>query len=309
MKTNYILLSSQPTPSTLDYFTVIKKLGQGSSAKVKLVQDQYTGSLYAAKLISTNPKISPFHYRSKIATEVKCLSHLAPHPNITSLSNYEESGSYTSKSKGYRRCMYTLLEYCPNGDLFKLLKNNGPIPKSLTNYFFHQLIDALEHCHQRGIAHGDLKPENLLIDKNFQIKLTDFELAHFTTNSKYIGTEGYLPPEARINKLVNSEKADFFVSGLILFIMYVGNPPFVKSSEDDTLYNLFKNNKEDYWAYMEKRRPSINFTEEFKEVVEGLLNHDPTKRWGCQAVKSSKWYTEEVLIEEGLTYLKSILCQ
>jgi len=309
MKTNNILLSSQSVPSSLDYFTVLKTLGQGSSAKVKLVEDQHTGSMYAAKLLLMNPKISPFYYRSKIATEVKCLSHLAPHPNIISLSNYEKSGSYTSKSKGYQRCMYTLLEYCPHGDLFKLLKNNGPLPKSLTNYFFHQITEALEHCHQRGIAHGDLKPENLLIDKNFEIKLTDFELAHFDKNSKYLGTEGYLPPEARAKKVVNSEKADFFVLGLILFIMYVGSPPFVKSSDDDALYSLFKNSKEDYWAFMEKRRPNIDFTEEFREIVEGLLSHDPAKRWACQEIKSSKWYTQEAFSEEGLAYLKSILCQ
>lgn len=306
MKTNRLFIYNKETPSTLDYFNVIKTLGQGSCAKVKLVEDQYSGVLYAAKVIKVNAKISPFYYRSKIASEVKCLSRLN-HPNIISLSNYEESGSYTSKSKGYHKCMYTLLEYCPNGDLFKLLKNNGPLPQTVTLYFFHHIVDALEYSHKNGITHGDLKPENLLIDKNFQLKLADFELAHFNETEKYVGTEGYLPPEARTGKAINSGKADFYVSGLILFIMYVGHPPFVKSSEDDVLFNLFRNSKEDFWGYIEKRRPTIAFPTEFKTLIEGLLNPDPTTRFGTEEIKTNTWYNQEYPIQDTQAFLKSIL--
>lgn len=306
MKTNRLFIYNHQASSTLDYFNVIKTLGQGSCAKVKLVEDQYSGVMYAAKVIKVNPKVSPLYYRSKLASEVKCLSRL-DHPNIISLSNYEESGSYTSKSKGYLRCKYTLLEYCPNGDLFKLLKNNGPLPQPVTLYFFHHIVDALEHLHKHGIAHGDLKPENLLIDKDFKLKLADFELAHFTATEKYVGTEGYLPPEARTGKPINCEKADYYVSGLILFIMYVGHPPFVKSSEDDVLFNMFKNNKEEYWAYIEKRRPGITFPTEFKSLIEGLLNPDPSTRFTSKEINSNTWYIQQFPIQETQSYLKAIL--
>jgi serine/threonine protein kinase len=90
------------------------------------------------------------------------------------------------------------MEYCPNGDLFDMVKRTGKFSSNLSKYFFHQILDALEYLHSsRGLAHLDLKLENILISKDLKIKLCDFgfveELRSKVQKGK--GTDGYKAPE------------------------------------------------------------------------------------------------------------------
>lgn len=73
------------------------------------------------------------------------------------------------------------MEYCPNGDLFDMIKRTGKFSSGLTKHCFHQLLDGMEYLHSsRGVAHLDLKLENILIGKDLKIKLCDFGFAEET---------------------------------------------------------------------------------------------------------------------------------
>jgi serine/threonine protein kinase len=202
--------------------------------------------------------------------------------------------------------MYIILEYCPNGELFHILKNGGLGP-DITLFFFKQIIEALQFINQNGFIHGDLKPENILISKDFSIKIIDFQLeAKNEKNALIYGTEQYLSPEARNGR--NCAETDLFVAGMLLFIMYVGCPPFNKAQNDDLFFYTFCNDREQFWNYFEKRRPLVKFTHEFKEVVEGLLELDIEKRWTFSRVSESVW-AKQSLDEEKVRESVRILLQ
>lgn len=144
------------------------------------------------------------------------------------------------------------MEYCSNGDMFNIIKKTGRFCPQLTRYYFHQLLNGVEHIHSRGqVAHLDLKLENLLIDKDFTLKICDFGFAEDLSQpvKKSKGTPGYKAPE--IHQLENKhtspfervgfagDKADFFALGVILFIMEFGIPPFALATEDNSHYRLF----------------------------------------------------------------------
>ncbi len=136
------------------------------------------------------------------------------------------------------------MEYCKHGDLFDLIKRSGQLSESLAKYLFTQILNGVEYLHSKeGIAHLDLKLENILIGDNLQLKLCDFgfyeELK--TRVCKNRGTHGYRAPETYFesNEGYDGAKADIFSLGVILFILNFGVPPFCLATKDDPLYRLF----------------------------------------------------------------------
>lgn len=281
--------------SMLDFYIVQRTLGSGSTSKVKLVQDPFSNTLYAAKIIKLLPQFSPYYYRSLLLSEVACLRKVT-HKNVIRIFSYRELGSYTSKSKGFYKCMYIILEYCLHGDLFSLLEANKNLNEDVSLLFFRQIIDALEACHKSGFAHGDLKPENILISDD-GIKIIDFALCTKIAQQdrKCIGTHQYLPPECRIKQNIDVIKSDLFLAGVVLFIMYVGCPPFQCTDSEDALYSMIKmGEKERFWDFFERRRPDKFFSQDFKILIEGLLEFDPNKRMGYEQIKKNFWFQQNI---------------
>lgn len=120
-----------------------------------------------------------------------------------------------------------LLEYMPNDTFLKILKK-GPFPipfaKTLANY----LGKVLHMLHHSEIAHCDIKPENILIAADYNLKLCDFGFARICKEPQRPpgGTPGYTAPEMYVSSIVNLYKCDIFALGVVLFIVVVGFPPF-----------------------------------------------------------------------------------
>jgi len=121
-------------------------------------------------------------------------------------------------------------------DLFLLISKCERFTENTCRYFFKQLLDAIAHCHEKGVAHCDLKLENIIFDRYGKIKVIDFGLSHsiqnkgFGTYRKLLGTYGYMAPEVHKSQIYNIKKSDLFSLAVILFIMVYGSPPFAQAN-------------------------------------------------------------------------------
>lgn len=139
------------------------------------------------------------------------------------------------------------MEYCKHGDLFDVIKRTRKLQSGLSRHYFHQVLDAVEYLHTKaGVAHLDLKIENILIGDDFKLRLCDFGFAEDLSQNlmKNKGTDGYKAPE--IYKCISTggydgAKSDIFALGVILFIFEFGVPPFLMATKENPLYKFFCN--------------------------------------------------------------------
>ena len=99
------------------------------------------------------------------------------HAHIAKLVDFKVGSAMTRPGKPNKIVSYMVIEYCPGGTLFDYLCEMGQFDDKLCRYYFRQMLEALDYMHSRGVAHRDLKPENLLLDKDLNLKISDFGLA------------------------------------------------------------------------------------------------------------------------------------
>jgi serine/threonine protein kinase len=194
-----------------------------------------------------------------------------------------------------------VMEYAPYGDFFDIVMSRELKEETLIRTYFHQLIEGLEYLHSKGIAHLDLKLDNLLLGKNYLLKITDFDLAHSVKESaKPVsrGTTGYRAPEVWHDIFENIFAADIYSIGIILFICFTGEFPFVENETEKGKelkdYDLFNNYNATFW----KKKSSyydVCFGDNLKALFNGMLMKDPSQRFTFKTIKSSTWYQGEVV--------------
>jgi len=203
---------------------------------------------------------------------------------------------------------FIVMEYAPYGTFFDLIINKGLTEEKLIRTYFHQLVEGLEHMHSQRIAHVDLKLENLLLGKEFMLKITDFDQSQRTDEKKqeYKGTACYRAPETLEGTRQDFLAADIYSVGVILYTFKAKEFPFIEKQEGAGVklihYDLFSERNEDFWAVKssEKRNGEELFSADFKELINGMLEKDPRARFGIQDIKSSKWYNGPIFRENEL---------
>lgn len=151
-------------------------------------------------------------------TEIECLKSIDD-SYIVSLYQYFKFNGYA----------YLLMEYCPS-DLEKILKiKPRQNPEDMFRYA-HDIVYSVKACHDRQVAHSDIKPANFLIDKYGRIKIGDFGLSNFYLNHKYSkiykGTKLFMAPEIFKRKAYNPMAADVWAIGITLYFMATHQYPF-----------------------------------------------------------------------------------
>ena len=196
-------------------------------------------------------------------------------------------GKEYSKEKN-ATCFYIITEYCEGGDLFDLIiDGKGKYNK---NKIAYQIINAVYVCHQKQIAHLDLKSENFFLSDNLNIKLGDFgKSSYFEGNAKYdkiCGSIGYASYEVLSKKEYDPFKADLFSLGATLYALYI----------KDLLYDIEENEFtkkkiEEKFNEIPKRIDSIQDIK-LKTLLEGLLTKLEKDRWGWDDILDSGFYKE-----------------
>ena len=145
-----------------------------------------------------------------------------------------------------------------------------------------------------------MKPENILLDSNFDVKIADFGFAtpleantRHGMNTSRVGTMGYMAPEILARSPYQGNMADLFALGVILFIMYVGHPPFNVANEKDAYFALLNdNNSAKFWRAHERLRSDITFSPSFKNLITLLLQPLPFQRPGLADIIAHEWMME-----------------
>jgi serine/threonine protein kinase len=283
--------------NVLDNYIVLRTLGTGGYCKVKLVEDVH-GRKFAAKLLknSVPEKLENIeHYLQKEIQIVKQLNHI----NIIRIHSINKNGVYRKPNRAPRHVAYMIMEFCKNGSLFDAILSNGFMTEEIARMYFKKLVSALEHCHNQGIAHRDIKLENVLFDKNFNIKLIDFGFATRCGDpgkklvlTSSVGTRGFMAPEVLLRKPYCGQEADVFSLGVVLFIMRSYNPPFVKAMLNDPYYSALINNEEEFWKLNSERKAPDHFSRSFRILIKGMLEHYPENRYTLEDIKASEWFNE-----------------
>eukprot|EP00493_Phyllostaurus_siculus_P027008 UN27354 len=160
-----------------------------------------------------------------------------------------------------------VLELALGGELFDLLYYTGKLEEKVARTYFRQMIAGVEALHKLNIVHRDLKPQNLLLDKFYRLKLVDFGSSGALKKGEllktYCGTHGFQAPELLLSKHYGPQ-VDMFSSGVILFIMLTGYPPFKHATKDDTWFRcIAKNKPEQFW----KKHNNIFKDEDLKALI------------------------------------------
>jgi serine/threonine-protein kinase Chk1 len=280
-----------------DSLTVVKELKK-STFPVYLVYSQSSREHYAVKAFPFQDN-EP-HPSFKRELMVRTLSH----PNIIrALDSVEKKENFV---EGQEPVSYLLMELAPYGSFFELIWKRG-LPKSETiaRTYFHQLIDGIEYLHNRGIAHTDLKPENLLVGDQFILKIIDFERCKRGLVGKIPGrgTKNYRAPEVRLKQCMDPRAADVYSAGVILFVLLFHFHPYVEDKliKGHDLQKLLLDNEDQYWtALFDCKGENSNCSEAFKRLIMGMVKQHPEERLTLGQIKASDWYSGPTLSKKDL---------
>ncbi|KAM0064120.1 putative protein kinase CAMK-CAMKL-CHK1 family [Helianthus debilis subsp. tardiflorus] len=258
----------------MERYELGRLLGQGTFAKVYFARNLTTGQSVAIKVIDKEKVIS-VGLINQIKREISIMK-LVRHPNIIQL--YEVMATKTK--------IYFALEYAKGGELFDKVAN-GKLKEQTARRYFHQLINAVDFCHSRGVYHRDLKPENLLLDENENLKVSDFGLSALAESKRQdgllhtaCGTPAYVAPEVITRRGYDGEKADVWSCGVILFVLLAGYLPF----HDSNLVEMYRK-----IGKSEFRFPSW-LQADVRKLISRILDPNPVNRITIPKIKENAWF-------------------
>ncbi len=241
-------------------------LGVGTVGTIFLGTEIATGQQFAIKKL--HPGVSQDQLiRARFKREMTVLERLR-HPNIvTFYGGGEDEG-----------LLYYVMEMVDGGTVKDLLQSSGPFAWQVVVDVTRQICSALQCAHNHGVIHRDLKPGNLFLTRDAQVKLGDFGIARDVTSSDLttegftVGTHAYMSPEQITGDALISGKADLYALGCCLFEMLSGRKPFL----GDNFAQLFE-------QHLRAEPPRIkNFVgdcpAELDEVIVQLLAKRPEDR-------------------------------
>ena len=209
-----------------------KVLGKGGSAEVCLVKHSIDGKFYAMKIIDKKKKNLKDLITHEINIHLKLINK-----HIIRLYSASETNDY----------FYLSLEYAENGNLFSEIKKNGKLSEKASRKYFLQCLEALIYLHSNGLVHRDIKPENLLLDKDMNIKVSDFGGTCYIKEDEerktFFGTFEYMAPEIIEGGKYNAS-VDIWAMGILLYEMLHGYSPYrviEKKEHIKMQYQIYEN--------------------------------------------------------------------
>lgn len=220
-----------------------------------------------------------------VTNELKAGEVLKNKKGIVKIREHYEDDTHT----------YLVADYVNGHDLFNFMQKRDfrPLTEKQTRKMARRIAQALAYCHQRGIAHKDIKLENICLDKHNRPVLIDFGFCEFSTperkSTRWDGTPEYASPEVLLNLPFNTHKADVYSLGVVIFILLTGLFPFELRKRCKILQRGGK--------------PKVDWSKEYypllsnaaKDLINKMLETDPDKRISLQEVLQHPWMTKREL--------------
>ena len=252
----------------------------------------------------------------EIVSEIELMNHF-DHPNVLSIYDYsikkgvlhEENTTVISETVSYM-----VMPFAHYGDLGCYLKGDSYVVEDIAAYWFMQVFYGISHIHDKGYAHLDIKPDNILISKDMQVKIADFGLSQSIKgedgngvfNKRRCGTKSYWSPEIALGFEYNGEQADLYALAIILFIMVFGCRPFREIKIDDPLFVKLLREPLGFWMAHPITRMRIkerSVSEEVVDLLARMLLVNPEDRIDKTEIVKHPWvqkFTKDIYEENDM---------
>ncbi|MBU6238513.1 MAG: serine/threonine protein kinase [Planctomycetes bacterium] len=252
-------------------------IGTGGMSAVYLAEHTVMRHRRAIKVLPKS-KLGKSSYLERFRREAKAIASLN-HPNVVRAYDIDNE----------RDTHYLVMEYVEGPDLQILVKKHGPLPYAIAADYISQAALGLQHAHDLGLIHRDVKPANLLVDSHGVVKVLDMGLALFTAdtdasitmeyNDKVLGTADYLAPEQALNSHNVDSRADIYGLGCTLYFLLTGHPPF----PDGSIASRIAKHQQVMPKDIRKERPDC--PGELEGICVKMIQKDPRFRYtSCQQV-------------------------
>ena len=251
-------------------------IGRGAFGEVWKVTHENSQKQYCIKILN---KRDIFEQKliNQINKEISIMYNIN-HPYSVRLVNHFEDNEK----------LYLIMEFVPNGNLYNLIQNNKKNKNKnldLIKKIIIQTIEIIKFLHSLNIVYRDIKPENILLDKNYNVKLCDYGWATYFTPGKYLtvycGTPEYVSPEV-LKKYPYNEKVDIWGIGVLIFELSFGYAPFTSNFNEDR-YNNIKAGKIN-WP-----KDLNNEYDDLKDLIEKILKINPKERISLEEIENHIW--------------------
>ncbi|XP_032660117.1 serine/threonine-protein kinase MARK2 isoform X17 [Chelonoidis abingdonii] len=251
-------------------YRLLKTIGKGNFAKVKLARHVLTGKEVAVKIIDKTQLNSSS--LQKLFREVRIMKVLN-HPNIVKLFEVIET----------EKTLYLVMEYASGGEVFDYLVAHGRMKEKEARAKFRQIVSAVQYCHQKFIVHRDLKAENLLLDADMNIKIADFGFSNeFTFGNKldtFCGSPPYAAPELFQGKKYDGPEVDVWSLGVILYTLVSGSLPFDGQNLKELRERVLRG----------KYRIPFYMSTDCENLLKKFLILNPSKRGTLEQIMKDRW--------------------
>lgn len=265
-------------------YIIGKKIGQGSYATVHLAD--YVDLKAGQKKMSLACKIfdkekAPRDFLEKFfPRELEILTQIE-NPNIIQVHSILQRGPR----------VFIFMRYADNGDMLDFIKKNGMVPEHQAKVWFKQMSSGVQYLHSRNIAHRDLKCENILLSRRYNVKIADFGFARYCVDKEgrrilsqtYCGSAAYAAPEVVNGTPYNPKLADVWSLGIILYIMLNASMPF----DDSNLRKLLKDQTNRIWSFRSRVRDTVSSS--VRSLVRRILEPDITQRYSLDRILTHDW--------------------
>ncbi|KAJ3587140.1 hypothetical protein NHX12_013530 [Muraenolepis orangiensis] len=266
----------------LAHFDLVRVIGRGSYAKVLLVRLKKSDQVYAMKVVKKE-LVHDDEDIDWVQTEKHVFEQASTNPFLVGLHS-----CFQTESR-----LFLVIEYVNGGDLMFHMQRQRKLPEEHARFYAAEICIALNFLHEKGIIYRDLKLDNVLLDHEGHIKLTDYGMCKEgirpgDTTSTFCGTPNYIAPE-----ILRGEdygfSVDWWALGVLMFEMMAGRSPFDIITDNPDM------NTEEYLFQVILEKPiriPRSLSVKAASVLKGFLNKDPKERLGCQ-------------VETGFTDIKS----
>jgi serine/threonine protein kinase len=246
-------------------YDILKELGAGGMATVyKAIQKSLTRPVAIKELKKV------FHADEQIVRRFEREAKLAAsfqNENIVHIYDYWASPHH---------CI--VMEYVDGTNLADILEKTGPLPVDVGIMMSLQVCNALDYTHMRGLVHRDIKPGNIMVKRNGEVKLMDFGIAHMramdslTQPGTFLGTPAYMSPEQILGQTLDA-RSDVFSFGIVLYEMFTGRKPFVDEETRSVSAKILND------GFVAPRRLNNEIPRSVQRIIKKCLRKKPHRRF------------------------------